>query len=218
MVFWQVYTTFAAIYIIIYKEMEQKANKMIALNYQLYTIENGERQLQEQTTKEHPFQFISGFGISLDALEQRVLDIEKGQEFEVTLEPSQAFGDYDPAGVHKLNREIFEIDGKFDSQNIYEGAVITLNDVEGHHFMAQVKKIEDDGVTVDTNHPLAGKTLVFVGEMLENRPATDDEVTALIKHMTGGCGGCKGCGGEGSCEEGKCGEGGCGEGHCGGCH
>jgi len=198
--------------------MEQKENKMIILNYQLYSVENGERQLQEQTTKEHPFQFISGFGISLDALEQHVLGIEKGQEFELTLEPEQAFGAYDPECVHKLKRDIFEIDGKFDSQNIYEGAVITLTDVEGHHFMAQVAKVEDDGVTVDTNHPYAGKTLCFTGEVLENRPATDDEVTALIKHMTGGCGGCKGCGGEGSCEEGKCGEGGCGEGGCGGCH
>jgi len=50
---------------------------------------------------------------------------------------------------------------------------------------------------------MAGKTLNFTGELLENRPATDDEVNALIKHMTGGCGGCGGCGG-GDCGEGDC--------------
>jgi len=189
--------------------MEQKQNKMIALHYQLYCLENGEKQLQEQTTREQPFQFISGFGISLDALESHVVGIEKGQPFELTLTPEQAFGAYDPECVHKVKREIFEVDGKFDSQNIYPGAVITLNDVEGNHFMARVTKIEDNGVTIDTNHPLAGKTLVFEGEVLENRPATDDEVTALIKHMTGGCSGCSGCGDKG-CGEGGCGEGGCG--------
>ena len=189
---------------------------MIALNYQLYSVENGERQLQEQTTKEHPFQFISGFGISLDALEHHVLGIEKGQEFELTLEPSQAFGVHDPECVHKLKREIFEIDGKFDSQNIYEGAVITLTDVEGHHFMAQVTKVEDDGVTVDTNHPLAGKTLNFKGQMIENREATEEEIQKLIKMLTGGC---QGCGHHGdNCGE-NCGDG-CGkhEGGCGHCH
>lgn len=197
--------------------MAQTQNKFISLNYQLYTIENGEKQLQEQTSKEHPFQFLSGFGISLDALEQHVINIEKGQTFNLTIEPAKAFGEYQPEGVHKLERGIFEIDGKFDSQNIYEGAVITLNDTEGHAFMAQVKKVEDDGVTVDTNHPLAGKTLVFEGEILENRLATDDEVNSFIKHITGGCSGCGGhCDKDGGCGSNCEQDGGCGG--CGGCH
>ena len=62
--------------------------------------------------------------------------------------------------------------------------------------MAKVVKIEDDGVTVDTNHPLAGKTLNFKGKVIENREATEEEIQHLIKHMTGGCGGCGGCGGD----------------------
>lgn len=198
--------------------MEQQQNKFITLNYQLYQVENGEKTLLEQTSPQHPFQFISGFGTTLDALEQHVVNIETGQDFELNLQPEQAFGPYDQECVHKLQREIFEVNGKFDNENIYEGAVITLNDVEGHQFMARVTKVEDDGVTVDTNHPYAGMTLCFNGHIVENRPATDDEVTSLIKHMTGGCGGCKGCGGEGGCGEGGCEESGCKEGHCGGCH
>lgn len=198
--------------------MSQTQNKFISLNYQLYTIENGEKQLQEQTSKEHPFQFISGFGISIEALEQHVMNIEKGQTFSLSIEPANAFGEYIPEGVHKLERSIFEIDGQFDSKNIYEGAVITLNDAEGHNFMAQVKKVEADGVTVDTNHPLAGKTLLFEGEVMENRPATDTEVSSFIKHLTGGCSGCGGHCGDGGCGEGGCEEGNCNKGGCGGCH
>jgi FKBP-type peptidyl-prolyl cis-trans isomerase SlyD len=198
--------------------MEEKQNKLITLNYQLYQVENCEKTLLEQTDTQHPFQFISGFGTTLDALEQHVVDIETGQDFELQLTPEQAFGPHDEECVHKVKREIFEVNGKFDSEHIFEGAVITLNDVEGHQFMARVTKVEADGVTVDTNHPYAGMTLCFNGHIVENRPATDEEVKMLIKHMTGGCSGCSGCGGEGGCHEGGCEEGKCGEGGCGGCH
>ena len=85
------------------------------------------------------------------------------------------------------------------------------------NFLAEVRKetgIEaltpDEGglvtVNVDGKYNLnlqfieaTGKVLCFNGEIVENRPATDEEVKALIKHMTGGCGGCKGCGSEGGC-------------------
>ena len=191
-------------------------HKLLAVHYQLYSIENGEKTLIEQTSREHPFQFISGFGVSLEALEKQVYYLGKGTQFNFTLKPEEAFGEYIPEGVHKLERSMFEIGGKFDAQNVYPGAIITLTDTEQNRFMARVVKVEADGVTVDTNHPMAGKTLNFIGEMIENRPATDDEVHALIKHMTGGCGGCGGHCGDG-CGDGDCGDG-CGEGGCGHCH
>ena len=184
-------------------------HQFLAVHYQLHAIENGEKTLIEQTIREHPFEFISGFGMALEALEQQVLHLEKGAEFDFTLEPAAAFGEYDPEGVHQLPRTMFEVDGKFDAEHVYPGAIITLTDSEQNRFMARVIKMEPDSVVVDTNHPMAGKTLNFTGEMIENRPATDDEVNALIKRMTGGC--CGGCG------DGECGEGGCGGG-CGGCH
>ena len=188
-----------------------KKNRYISANYRLYSVVDGKKELEEQTSEEHPFQFISGFGISLDAFEQNIIGLATGSDFDFTLQPSEAFGEYIPEGVHKLERETFIVDGRFDNHNIYVGAVITLTDNEDHRFMAKVIKVEDDGVTIDTNHPLAGKTLSFVGKVVENRDATDDEVQSLIKHLTGGCSGCgrKDGNGEG-CN--SCGEG------CGHCH
>ena len=200
--------------------MDKAPNKFMSVVYQLYTIADGEKTLEEQTSTERPFEFITGFSIALDAFEQQVMKLEKGSAFDFILEPSQAFGEYIPEGVHKLSRDVFSINGHFDHDNIFEGAVITLTDTDDHQFMAKVVKIEEDGVTVDTNHPLAGKTLNFTGTVIENREATEEEVQHLIKHLTGGCGGCGHHHGDG-CE--GCGDGcghehhheeGCGCGHC----
>ena len=191
--------------------MDKAPNKFISVVYQLYVLTDGEKTLQEQTSPERPFEFITGYGIALDAFEQQVMKLEKDSEFDFTLQPSEAFGDYDPEGVHKLSREVFSINGRFDSEHIYLDAIITMTDTEDHQFMARVIKIEDDGVTIDTNHPLSGKTLNFTGTIRENRDATEEEINSLIKHLTGGCSGCGHHHGEGEgCE-------GCGDG-CGGCH
>ena len=203
--------------------MDKPQNKFLSVVYQLYTIsENGEKKLEEQTSTEHPFEFITGFGIALDKFEKELINLEKGASFDFCLQPDEAFGTYEPQGVNKLKREIFMVNGRFDSENIYEGSIITLTENEDHQFMAQVIKIEDDGVTVDTNHPLAGKVLNFVGEVAENREATEEEIQHLMKRLTGGCGSCSGCGhhGEGEgCDHHGEGEG-CGHhgGGCGHCH
>ena len=197
--------------------MEEAKNKFMSVVYQLYTVNDGEKTLEEQTSTDRPFEFISGFGIALDAFEQQVVKLEKGATFDFILQPAEAFGEFDPDGVHKVSRDVFTINGHFDHENIYEDAVITLMDNEDHQFMAKVKKIEDDGVTIDTNHPLAGKTLNFTGTVVENRDATEEEVQHLIKHLTGGCSGCGHHHGEGECggcEDHYHHEDGCGCGHC----
>ena len=199
--------------------MDKAQNEFMSVVYQLYTVTDGENKLEEQTGTERPFEFITGFGVALDAFEQQVMKLEKGSSFDFVLQPAEAFGEFDPQGVHKLQRDVFMINGHFDHENIFEGAIITLMDNEDHQFMAKVKKIEEDGVTIDTNHPLAGKTLNFKGEIIENRDATEEEVQHLIKHLTGGCSGCGhhhgegecgGCGGHHEHEHGD----GCGCGHC----
>ncbi len=192
-----------------------KQNKYISVSYQLFSIdEDGSKHLEEQTQQGKPFTFISGFGFSLDGFEQRIVALQPGEKFDFTLQPAEAFGEYDEEGVHKMKREIFTVNGKFDHENIFPGAVITLMDEDERRFMARVEEIDDDGVTIDTNHPLAGQVLQFTGIVLENRDATNDEIQRLLNHMShecGGCGDCEGCGGEEQEHKSECG---CG--HC--CH
>ena len=205
--------------------MEKETNKLIAAHYQLFTInEKGERNLVEETTQEQPFVFITGFDAALDALEERLENLNRGDKFDFELDKEKAFGEYETSRVIELNKEMFTVDGHFDSKNIFKGAQIPLKNEDGNFFIAKVLEIGTDKVKVDLNHPLAGNKLNFKGYIIENREATKEELQTMLNHLNGG--GCSGdCGG---CE-GGCGhhEGGCGhhegEGHkdggcCGHCH
>ena len=201
--------------------MENKTNKLIAAHYQLFTInDNGERVLAEETTQEQPFVFITGFGAALDALEEQLENLERGAKFDFELDKDKAFGEYEPKRVIDLNKEMFIVDGHFDSKNIFKGAQIPLKNEDGNFFIGTVLEIGDAMVKVDLNHPLAGKKLNFKGYIIENREATNDEIKTMLSHMNGGgCGGdCSGC--ESGCghheQNSGCGhhKGGC----CGGCH
>ena len=188
--------------------MENKTNKLIAAHYQLFTInDNGERKLVEETSQDQPFVFITGFGAALDALEEQLENLERGAKFDFELDKDKAFGEYEPKRVIDLNKEMFVVDGHFDSKNIFKGAQIPLKNEDGNFFIATVLEIGSDKVKVDLNHPLAGNKLNFKGYIIENREATKEELQTMLNHLNGG--GCSGdCGGcEGGCghHEGGCG-------------
>ena len=189
--------------------MAEMNNRYIAVQYKLYTVDENGEHLVEQTTSEHPFDFISGFGFTLDAFEEKIKDLEKGQTFTFQLSKEEAYGDYVEARVLDLNREDFMINGHFDHEHIHKGAIVPLQNADGNHFFGHVLDVTEDKVKMDLNHPLAGETLLFTGLVTENREATKEEIQRLINQMNGeGCG-C-GCGHDHHHDEGC----GCGCGHC----
>ncbi len=179
--------------------MDNNGNRYLAVAYKLYTDGKDGRELVEEATAEKPFTMITGFGYALDEFERILMEVETGNDFSFSLAKKQAYGDYDESRVLQLDREVFCIDGKFDSDNIYVDAIVPLQDEGGQRFYGRVIEIGTEKVTVDLNHPLAGETLYFEGRVLENRQATQQEVDRLVKHLTGGC--C--CGhkhGDGECD------------------
>ena len=119
-----------------------------------------------------------------------------------------------------LDKSTFSPNGVFDAENIYKDAVVPLQNENGQRFLGKVLEVSDDKVTIDLNHPLAGKDLVFYGHVFENREASEEEVKDFFEQMNqhhcgGGCGG--GCGSDNG---GGCGCGGHeeGDGGCCGCH
>lgn len=179
---------------------QQTPNKYVTVAYELYTDnDKGIHELVEKAPIEHPFQFISGLGIALDSFESIILALAEGEAFDFVLKVDEAYGPYEQDHVIELPKETFAINGRFDKDMVYPGAVLPLVNADGMRFQGLVLELKDNTVIIDLNHPLAGKDLHFKGQVVTMRDATNEEIQALINHEGCNCGGdCEG-GCEGGC-------------------
>ena len=184
--------------------MRISANKYVAVIYDLNVGEGEERELMEKATREVPLKFIYGTGMMIPSCEDALAGLESGDQFDFSLTPENAYGEYNEDHVLELPKNIFEIDGKFDSEMVKEGNTIPMMDADGHRMNGSVLEVKKDVVVMDFNHPLAGETLHFKGEVVDVHEPTAEEIAAMTSSSCGG--GCEGCGG------------GCGDHECGGCH
>ena len=190
--------------------MKITANKYVAVTYDLNVGEGEERELMEKATKEVPLKFIFGMGMMIPAFEEALSGLEVGSTFNFSISPADAFGEYNQDHVLELPQNIFEVEGKFDAEMIKEGNTVPMMDSNGNRMNGSVLEVRENVVVMDFNHPLAGETLHFTGEVIDVHEATAEEIAALTAPADGcgcGCGDCgSGCGDHGD----SCG--------CGGCH
>ena len=186
--------------------------KVVTATYEMFVDgENGQEELMERATTDHPLVYCHGIGMMLPKFEEALAGKQKGDKFDFRIDHTDAYGEYDEEGVLDLDKKMFfNGDGEFDSERVYVGAIVPMNTVDGQVVNAQILEVSKDKVTIDLNHPLAGENLHFVGEILDLRDVTPAELDALRHpHKCGGC--------HGSCNS-SCGDscGNC-EGGCGGC-
>lgn len=143
------------------------------------------------------------------ALADAMEGLKAGDRFGLELPPEAAFGQKSDDNVMQLDKQIFMRDGEL-VEDVKIDAMLPMMTQEGFRVLGRVTGIDDTHVTMDFNHPFAGRTVKYDGEVVMVRPATEEELKP--QH---GCG-CGGCGG-GSCDDGGCGSG-CDEGGCSGCH
>jgi len=181
--------------------MKITRNKYVSVSYDLYVGEEGEdNELMESATAERPLKFIFGMGLMLEAFEKNINGLQKGNKFDFTLKPEEAYGVFVEEHVAELPKKIFEVNGKFDTEMVKEGATLPMMDSNGGRINGSVLEIKDDVVVMDFNHPLAGETLHFIGEVLDVHDPTEAELAEINKSL-GGCG--EGCGCD-DCNEGCC--------------
>lgn len=185
--------------------------KHVSLVYDLYAkTDNGEEKLVHQSDPEDPEQIIFGVTQGVIAPLERALDgLKKGDKFDVEAASDEAFGPHIPEQIVTLDKDMFIVDGKFDTNMVAVGKYVPMLTAEGYRVSGLVTEITDDKVTLDFNHPLAGKAVRFKGEVQDVRDATEEELHIATGQ---GCGcSCSGCG-DGDCGDG-CGDG-CGSGCC----
>jgi FKBP-type peptidyl-prolyl cis-trans isomerase SlyD len=177
--------------------MEISDEKMVSLTYDLtVTNDEGEKELMERATKAHPLTFLFGMGMMLEAFEKNIEGLKTGDKFSFVLTPEEAYGEYFEEHVMELPKTLFEVDGKFDAERISEGQTLPMMDSRGNRMMGSVLEIKPEIVVMDFNHPLAGETLHFDGEVIDIHEPTQEEIDALQEDGCGcGCdsSSCEGC-------------------------
>jgi FKBP-type peptidyl-prolyl cis-trans isomerase SlyD len=138
-----------------------------------------ERELMEKATREEPMSFIFGVGMMLPSFEEELSGLEVGDTFNFTINPADAYGEYNEEHLMELPKTVFEIEGKFDTNMVKEGNVVPMMDSSGNRLNGSVMEVKEDIVLIDFNHPLAGETLHFSGEVIDVHNPTEQEIATL---------------------------------------
>jgi FKBP-type peptidyl-prolyl cis-trans isomerase SlyD len=183
---------------------------MVTLTYDLRVDdENGE--VVEQATEAQPLQFLFGAGAMLPKFESQLAGLREGEPFTIKLSSHDAYGDVNEEAVVDLPKHVFLVGGKFDDELIQIGNTVPMMSSNGQRLNGLVREVNDEVVTMDFNHPLAGEDLFFAGKVMAVREASDEEVAQILSGSGGGCG-C-GSGSGGGCGSG-CGDDGCSDSSC----
>lgn len=149
----------------------------------------------EEVTAENPMAVVFGQGRLIPFFEERLIGMTSGDDFEIKVPAGEAFGEQNPNAVYELSKETFRVNDVIDESLFVIGNKIPMRDRTGNVLDGYVTSTSETNVTLDFNHPLAGKDIVFKGSVIEVREATFEE---LNPPQHGGCG-CGSGSGDGSC-------------------
>jgi FKBP-type peptidyl-prolyl cis-trans isomerase SlyD len=145
-----------------------------------YTLTDDAGTALENSHDGEPTVYLHGANNIIKGLETALEGHTSGDSVAVTLEPEEAYGVRNPARLQKVPVKHLIFTGK-----LRPGMTVQLNTSEGRRPVT-VSKVGRHSAEIDTNHPLAGKTLHFAIDILDVRQATPDEVSHGHAHGPGG--------------------------------
>lgn len=147
-----------------------------------YTLKNDKGEVVDTSEGQDPLPYIHGTESLVPGLEKELEGKKVGDKIEVSIPPSEGYGEVDPALTQTIPRELFEFDGEIEVGMRFEAEA--ENGIE----LVTVVAVDDNNIVIDANHPLAGQTLHFHVEVVSVRDATSEELEHGHVHGEGGCG------------------------------
>ncbi len=123
-------------------------------------LENGE--VFDSSKDRSPLNFKVGSGQLIAGFDNAVVGMAVGESKTVTLPPEEAYGSYSEDLLVSMPMTSVPPDMKLEL-----GMMVQVTDKSGNPVAASVKEILENTVSLDINHPLAGKTLIFEIEIVE---------------------------------------------------
>lgn len=206
------------------QNMKAQQDYVVGVSYELEV----EGKIADKARPEAPLEYIHGTGMLLPKFEAAVEGKEPGESFDFVLSPEDGYGEYNPNYKFDIPKTSFAVDGQIREDLLEVGRLIPMLNSAGQVVQGTIAAIGEDSVTMDFNHPMAGKTLHFTGKVETVRAATEKELSEGLhgeflpqEECSCGCHHGKGecdCHGE---HDGGCSchgehhhDGGCGCGHC----
>lgn len=147
--------------------MQIEASKVVTLNYTL-TDEQGT--IIDQSNDGN-FAYLHGANNIIPGLENALAGKSAGDSLEVSVDPTEGYGERDPAKTQTVPRNMFPEDATIEI-----GMQFHAQGPNGETLVVTVVAAEGDTVTVDGNHPLAGMQLNFAVEVMDVREASAEEL------------------------------------------
>lgn len=156
--------------------MKIEKNRVVTLTYTL-RANDAEGAVIQEVKEDKPFVHLFGVGSLLPAFEQNLDGLTAGEKFAFPLDSKDGYGSRNEQDIVKLDKSIFMNNGELDEELVQVGSYIPMQNQDGQVIEGKVVSVEEDGIVMDFNHPLAGQNLHFSGTILEVREAMDEELS-----------------------------------------
>lgn len=158
--------------------MTISANKVVTIDYKVLDAASGE--LIDSSEGGHPMTYLHGFQNIIPGLENALAGKNVGDALDITVAPADAYGEYSEERIQEVPIEAFQ-----GVEQVEPGMAFTAQTQHGPVNLI-VTEVTDTTVTVDANHPLAGKALSFSVKVLSVRDASEEELAHGHVHGEGG--------------------------------
>lgn len=157
--------------------MQIGKNAVVAINY---TLKDGDGQVIDTSEGRGPLAYLHGAGNIIPGLEKALEGKGEGENVQITVSPEEGYGQRDESLIQAVPKKLFA-----ETAEPQPGMQFQAQGPQGAQVLT-VMKVEGDKVTVDANHPLAGRELNFDVAVVNVREATDEEKEHGHPHQEGG--------------------------------